>query len=133
MEYRNTKQRTKILELLQATKSHPTANWLYDKMRVEYPSISLGTIYRNLGVLEKMGMLQKITNGATFDRYDANIAPHIHYYCENCNNLYDLDDSIVEEKLTDVIDSINYNVDSYSLICYGECEKCSKTLSSTKQ
>jgi len=48
--YRPTKQRLAVLKALQDTKSHPDANWIYEKVRKEIPHISLGTIYRTLGI-----------------------------------------------------------------------------------
>ncbi len=47
--YRPTKQRLAVLKVLQSTKSHPDANWIYDKVRKEITHISLGTIYRTWG------------------------------------------------------------------------------------
>ena len=65
---RNTKQRKHLLELLQSTKSHPNAFWLYEKMRPAFPHLSLSTVYRNLGILEDQGLIQRLSCGAAFDR-----------------------------------------------------------------
>ena len=126
MEFRNTKQREKILEILQGTTSHPTANWIYDKVKGEFPNISMGTVYRNLGVLEKMGKIQKLSCGATFDRYDANIEPHIHFVCRGCGNVSDIHDEIPSRKLKETIANISLHIDTYDLTCYGICKDCEK-------
>ena len=57
---RNTEQRKKLLELLSSAKSHPNALWLYEMLTPEFPKLSLSTIYRNLGILEKQGLLLRI-------------------------------------------------------------------------
>ncbi|MDZ7797730.1 MAG: transcriptional repressor [Candidatus Marinimicrobia bacterium] len=51
--YRKSKQRQRILAVLNSTRSHPTAAWLYDRLKPEFPSLSLGTVYRNLRILEE--------------------------------------------------------------------------------
>lgn len=43
-----SKQREALLTLLRSTRSHPSADWLYENLRKEFPNISLGTVYRNL-------------------------------------------------------------------------------------
>ena len=83
--YRRSKQRERILELLQSTEAHPTASWVFGKLRKEFPNLSLGTVYRNIGILIQQGLLSRIAFGSTFDRLDANTKPHYHFICENCN------------------------------------------------
>ena len=50
---RNTKQRQLILEELRGTKSHPSAEWVYQRVKAKLPNISLGTVYRNLAMLKE--------------------------------------------------------------------------------
>ena len=52
---KRSRQREAILEILCATTSHPTADWIYDKVRERIPNISLGTVYRNLNILSENG------------------------------------------------------------------------------
>lgn len=124
MQIRNTKQRSKILEILQGTKSHPTANWIYDKVKADFPNISMGTVYRNLGLLEDLGQIQRLSCGSAFDRYDANIEPHIHFACKNCEKVSDIHDENPSSKLKEAIAAINLQVDMYDLTCYGICKDC---------
>jgi len=124
MQIRNTKQRSKILEILHGTRSHPTANWIYDKVKVDFPNISMGTVYRNLGLLEEMGQIQRLSCGSTFDRYDANIEPHIHFACKNCGRVSDINDLNSIGKLKEAISTIDLQINSYDLTCYGVCKDC---------
>ena len=50
---RNTRQRAIVYELVASTPMHPTADWVYTRARRRLPRISMGTIYRNLQVLER--------------------------------------------------------------------------------
>ena len=73
---RMTDQRRVILEELRATKSHPTADELYRDVRRRLPKISLGTVYRNLDILNKAGMINKLDFGSGQSRYDADLSNH---------------------------------------------------------
>lgn len=128
MNYRNTAQRNKILEILQSTVSHPTASWIYDRVREELPNISLGTVYRNLNVLVTQGFAQKISCGDAEERYDANTKPHIHYYCLNCGCVSDVHDMNAFERLAELVGDMEEDVKAYSLICYGTCKSCEKKI-----
>ena len=63
MKHRNSRQRQRILEILKETKSHPTADWVYKKLKEEIPELSLGTVYRNLNVLKEQGNIEKLPFG----------------------------------------------------------------------
>lgn len=63
MKYRTSRQRQRILEILKRAKSHPTADWVYKKLKKEIPELSLGTVYRNLNVLIEQGHIEKIPFG----------------------------------------------------------------------
>ena len=43
-----SRKRTAILNALQETDVHPTADWVYAQLKPRYPNLSLGTVYRNL-------------------------------------------------------------------------------------
>ena len=122
--YRNTKQRTRILEVLCQTKSHPTANWIYDQLKPEFPSLSLGTIYRNLGILEEQGLLKKLHSGSTFDRYDAITKPHTHFCCSECGNIYDMRDVEIPEIVRTANKQTPHKIQEINLSYLGICESC---------
>ena len=46
-----SRQRESIKEFLRTRTDHPTADAVYENMKLIYPNISLGTVYRNLSLL----------------------------------------------------------------------------------
>ena len=68
--YRNTRQRRIILEELRGVKSHPTAVEIFERVRRRLPKISLGTVYRNLDLLTRLGMIQKLEWSAGEARFE---------------------------------------------------------------
>ena len=47
-----SRQRESIKDFLMTRTDHPTADTVYENMKLIYPNISLGTVYRNLSLLQ---------------------------------------------------------------------------------
>jgi Fur family peroxide stress response transcriptional regulator len=124
--YRRSRQRDRILELLKETGSHPTANWLYGKLRREFPDLSMGTVYRNLGVLEEQGLISRIGFGSAFDRFDANIRRHYHFICDRCASIIDLDLAVDDGLNLRVNRASGHTAGRHDIQFRGICENCAK-------
>lgn len=68
MNLKHSKQRETIKEFLSTRKDHPTADVVYTNVRKSFPNISLGTVYRNLSLLESLGEVQKLSCGDGAER-----------------------------------------------------------------
>jgi Fe2+ or Zn2+ uptake regulation protein len=124
--YRRSRQRERILELLRSTDSHPTANWLFGKLRKEFPDLSLGTVYRNIGILIQQGLISRLAFGSTFDHLDANMMPHYHFICEQCDSIIDLDVPPDESLNAWPDKSLGFKVSRHEIEFYGLCPQCAK-------
>lgn len=126
MPYKRSKQRDRLLELLKGTDTHPTADWLYQRLKSEFPRLSCGTVYRNLGVLREQDLVAKLPFGSTYDRYDARTAPHYHLICKKCGTVKD-----VEMPLYDIINRqarkiSEFDITSHRIDFYGVCNNCKR-------
>lgn len=122
--HRMTKQRQIILEVLRDTKSHPTADWIYEQVRQTVPRISLGTVYRNLRVLKEMGDIQELNYGSTYSRFDGIAEPHYHFVCKDCGAVLDVDLPLVSGYDSQVAEHIGGQVDFHRMEFYGVCPGC---------
>jgi len=123
-KYKRSRQRERILELLQSTGCHPTADWIYERLKSEFPTLSMGTVYRNLNILMDQGLIKKIDFGSTFDRFDANIGPHYHFICERCGSIIDLE-LPVEQSLNERVNRMTpYSVHRHRIEFFGVCDRC---------
>lgn len=86
---RKSRQRERIYETIAASKAHPTAQDVYDKMKKEVPSLSLGNVYRNIAILLEEGRLQGGEFHGGVVRYDAVTGAHYHFVCERCRRVSD--------------------------------------------
>ena len=87
---RHSRQRERIFEYLTQSHEHPSAEMIYQELRPEIPGLSLGTVYRNLKLLEDLGKVRRVTNVQGIERYDAICSDHAHFLCEKCGALLDL-------------------------------------------
>jgi len=122
--FRYSRQREKILEFLKDSKNHPSADEIYGKMKEYFPSISLGTVYRNLGVLHHQGHVNRLIHAEGPDRFDADMGAHSHFYCEKCGMIYDIESDLTAIPTGKLLNGhkINKQTTSY----YGICGRCLK-------
>lgn len=124
---RKTKQRDLILKTLRSTKSHPTADWIYEKVKQEMPNISLGTVYRNLGTLKEIGEVMELNYGSKYSRFDGNPENHYNFVCINCGSVMDIQGLPVDEKLNEKVERENgVKVMFHRTEFYGLCKECKK-------
>lgn len=118
---RNTKQKNLILSIINNSYSHPTGYEIYEISKKTIPSISLGTVYRNLNNLVDDGKIKRIKMGNNIDRFDRVENPHIHFICLRCHKVIDLEQIEQKEK------EINGNqVIDYEINYRGICKECRK-------
>ncbi len=121
---KHSKQRDALLMLLKKVKNHPTADWLYQELRKEFPNMSLATVYRNLNLLVEQGDAVRLECNDTSERYDGNTDKHYHFICNECSAIIDITlpeqyslNELVKEK-----DALS--IEDHSLFFYGLCQNC---------
>jgi len=121
------RKRDAILACLRSTTEHPSAEWIYTRLKPEYPDLSLGTIYRNLALFKEQGLITSLGTVNGVERFDFNTAPHVHYICTCCGNVLDLPGLSVPGELNAAAarDS-GGRVDSCQLTFTGMCGECTK-------
>ncbi len=121
---KHSKQRDMIKEFLMTRKDHPTADMVYMNVRQQNPSISLGTVYRNLTLLADIGEIQRLRLGDGVDHFDADTSEHYHFVCSKCGGVVDLEmDSI--NQITDTAQAhFKGHIAGHITYFYGTCENC---------
>lgn len=120
-----SKQRETILDVLRSTNTHPTAGWIYNKVREKLPNISLGTVYRNLSALTENGDILLINIGDGFDHFDGTTKPHLHLHCKECNSITDA--FFTFDPIEPLAKQHGFKPKNSVYVVYGICEKCKKT------
>ncbi len=124
---RMTHQREIILDELQRTRTHPTADELYTSVKKRLPRISLATVYRNLETLSNAGLVNKLEVTGRQKRFDWNRQPHDHITCTQCHRIDDIPSpSTVEPPHPMPEDTQGYQLSGWRVEYYGICPDCLK-------
>ena len=122
---RYSKKREAILNAIQSTTCHPSADWVYQTLKPSHPDLSLGTVYRNLEFFQQHGMVHSVgvVNGQ--ERFDATTAPHTHFVCRCCGEVIDLHEVCLDDDLDrTVCEQYGLAIERHELVFHGLCQKC---------
>ena len=64
------RKRDAILSCLRQTTEHPSADWVYAKLKPEIPDLALGTVYRNLTLFKDQGLITSLGTVGGVERFD---------------------------------------------------------------
>ncbi|MCR5761132.1 MAG: transcriptional repressor [Sphaerochaetaceae bacterium] len=79
----------KILDIINSSREHLTAEQVYFKMKEQEPKIVLASVYNNLNRLHAEGLIRKVILENCPDRYDR-LEKHDHLVCSRCGKLSDI-------------------------------------------
>jgi Fur family transcriptional regulator, peroxide stress response regulator len=116
-----TVQRLAVLEFLEGTSRHPTADIVLAEIQKRHPTISRATVYNTLDALTKAGVILRITIDPAVTRYDADLKPHAHFRCRTCGAVYDIRLER-ENTLGDVFQG--HRIETVRTYAYGVCLQC---------
>ena len=122
---RETRQRRTVYDAVKQSHRHPTADWIFDRVRSQIPKISLGTVYRNLTVLKTEGMIREILGNDRRAHYEARMEPHAHFICTSCGEIADIEEVPPIEWRT-LRDLVGYRVDEQRVEFLGLCPGCAR-------
>ncbi len=125
-----TIKRAAIIEELKNRDDHPTADDLYFALKKDFPSLSIATVYRNLKILSKFGMIDEIQSKNKI-HFDGNTKLHYHLKCIKCEKIIDLDEQYINHEVVDTIAGITDHkngslITNYKLEFSGVCSDCAK-------
>lgn len=119
-----TPQRVAILKYLNE-RNHPNIDEIYSKIREEFVSISLATIYKNLNTLKERGVIFEINSSESKVRYDLNTTEHIHSKCPKCGKIEDIfSESILREFKESLSIALNREILNTNLLINSYCREC---------
>ena len=124
------RKREAVLNCLQNSKEHPSAEWIYSQLKTEYPDISLGTVYRNLALFKQQGLIVSLGTVDGVERFDGETAPHAHFICTRCGKVVDLMQLKIPSQLLEEADRYSQGTSECCVLTFtGICNGCKNKLS----
>jgi Fur family peroxide stress response transcriptional regulator len=114
------------LAIYTASKDHPSAENIFNRVRKTFPDIAFDTIYRTLSTFSEIGVVHVVEGYGEAKRYDPDTKPHHHFRCKSCNKIVDIHGDIFGK--IDVPPAIKkkYNVSNVKVVLEGSCDGCQK-------
>lgn len=121
-----THQRMVLYRAVQEMRSHPSPEAIYEKVRGEIPSISLGTVYKNIRAFLDAGLLREVSPHHGTLRLETNLEEHHHLVCTRCKTIVDLEETDLEPVRLKCQLPGGFRVDRYNVEFRGLCASCAK-------
>lgn len=130
MTHRNTRQRRLLLECLEASREHLTADTLTELARESDPTLGRATVYRYLRRFREEGLVQRYVlpdgAGACY-RYigeHSSCRSHYHLKCSVCGDLMHIETELLDNFALEVLKKSGFEIDEGETVFYGKCKSC---------
>jgi Fur family transcriptional regulator, peroxide stress response regulator len=124
-DFRITPQRLAVLKVLAASEGHPTVETIYEKVRIQFPTTSLATIYKTVSLLREVNEVLELGFADGSNRYDGSRPfPHPHVICTKCKKIIDPDLSSLKDMTKEVAEETGFEILTHRLDFFGICREC---------
>ena len=122
--YRLTPQRELILEAVDAL-GHATPDEVLAEVRKSSSALNVSTVYRNLEVLEELGLVRHAHLSDRAPTYHSvRDQEHFHLKCRNCHRVISVDPEVLEPLLARLRADHAFEADVGHLTVFGTCQEC---------
>ena len=126
---RSTGQRQLLLELIKQAEEHLDADKIYQQARQRLPNISLSTVYRNLRLFKKLGLVEEHQLSGTRRHYEAMPrAKHHHLVCLGCGRVFEFKCPSAERLKSRISREEGFKVTDAEVRMVGYCPECQQVL-----
>ncbi len=119
----------KILNLINTSCEHLTAEQIYLEMKKEEPGIVLASVYNNLNRLHEEGLIRKVVIEGSPERYDK-MLKHDHLVCSRCGKLTDIH---LSDFTSQIEEQSGIKVLSYDLKINYLCPECIRQMENIRR
>jgi Fur family peroxide stress response transcriptional regulator len=115
-----------VLDVVRASRHHPTALEVYEAVKQKRSRIGIASVYRILHNLVKQGYVKELRHTDESCRYDAHLERHDHAICTGCGALLDIPLEVLlpQNILQTAAQAAGIELSSHELRLYGRCSRC---------
>lgn len=122
--YRLTPQRQLVLAAVESLE-HATPDTICAEVRKTASGVNLSTVYRNLELLEELGLVSRTHLGHGAPVYHAvGRSDHLHLVCRSCGKVEETDVGAADEMVALVNERYGFEADVSHLGIFGRCREC---------
>ncbi len=129
--FRVTPQRLLILQTVQESDGHLSAEEIYAKVAEVNPYLDISTVYRTLEKFVALGLLHKTDLGHEHTHYEWAEGPHQHAICERCGSVDHFDNDLLSPVWRELERRHGFQSSKATLAVFGLCRTCRDVASRT--
>ncbi len=117
-----TPQRLAIVELMDIN-GHISVREIFNKIKANFPSLSLATVYKNVNSMLKNSFIKELKITGQDSKYELAKEAHSHLICQSCGDVKDI---ILDTNslISDALEKSDYTISESSLQLFGLCSNC---------
>ncbi len=120
-----TPQRLAIANILVTSDDHPSVENIHARIKKDFPTMSLATVYRNIVLIKSLGEVLELGFPDGSNRYDGNKPyPHPHIICIKCKKIVDPKLDSLDEMKKEVALETKFKILNHRLDFFGICSNC---------
>jgi Fur family peroxide stress response transcriptional regulator len=124
---RITPQRMAVVKILAESQGHPSVEKIYEKVKKQFPTTSLATIYKSVAVIKELGEVLELGFPDGSNRYDGKKPyPHPHLICTECRTIMDPSLSALADFTQKLTAETGFKITNHRLDFFGICPECQK-------
>jgi len=124
--HKMTPQRLAIVKILAKSEGHPSVEDIHARIKKDFPTMSLATVYRNIVLIKSLDELLELGFPDGSNRYDGNKPyPHPHIICVKCKRILDLDLDSLDDMQHEIAEETDFKILNHRLDFFGICSNCS--------
>ena len=124
---RATAQRTLLLDLIHQSGGHLDACELYQRAREKQARINLSTVYRNLQLFKKMGLIDERHFAEEHHHYESRlVSEHQHMMCLRCGKVVEFAWPVSQKMKADIGKRYDFDISTVEVNMAGLCSSCCK-------
>ena len=123
--HRLTPQRQLILEAIEESAGHVSAESVHSKVAAQFPQVNISTVYRTLELLQDLGLVTHTHFDDGIAQYHlASAAPHQHMVCRRCGAEREIDVSVLDPLDRHLREQYDFRADLAHFAIIGLCGPC---------
>jgi Fur family ferric uptake transcriptional regulator len=125
--FRMTPQRMMVLEAVEASDDHISAEEIFKQAHAKYPYLNISTVYRTLELLKTQGLVaESDLGGGRLVYHPVGKAHHHHLVCRRCGSVQDVDESVFDRLSVELKQKYGFNAELEHMAIFGTCKKCKR-------
>ncbi|MDF2840623.1 MAG: Ferric uptake regulator, Fur family [Clostridia bacterium] len=125
--YKLTGQRRIIIDAFEQCPAHYTAQEIFEKVKTQNASINFSTVYRNLELLCKLGVIHKLNISSGINHFELKHDSHHHHViCVKCGDMQSIDLCPYSNLENKELEELGFVPIEHKFEIYGYCKLCSK-------